>query len=86
MEAKMKSNPILDFGRSLMENCPNNDCVIYRNLYRMYDGVRRDLDGCLLSEHSIFVLRHEQEKLYYEMLHMYRVNYAVRKERRNRGK
>ena len=28
--------PLAEFGEALKKECPNNDCVIYRNVYERY--------------------------------------------------
>lgn len=28
--------PLAEFGEALKKECPNNDCVIYRNIYERY--------------------------------------------------
>jgi len=71
------TNKINELGRKLMQKCPDNDCIIFRNLYEMFQGVNDDLSGCLLSERGRHVLEKEQRRLERELEMMYRTNYAV---------
>lgn len=73
----MKRN-ILKLGKKLMVACPDNDCIIYLNTYKMYCDVTKDLNGYPLSEHGKMVLSFEKERLFLELKKMYFTNYAVR--------
>ncbi len=76
-------NEILELGKKMMVECPDNDCIVYLNVYKMYCGVNDDLNGCLLSEHGRMVLTHERDKLLLELQGMYLTNYAVRQYRKD---
>lgn len=64
-------------GMNLMIKCPDNDCAIYRNTYKMYKGICQDISGCLLSSYGEYVLKREAEKLYAELREMYYTNHAI---------
>lgn len=61
----------------LKENCPENDCRLYLNIY----GMRRDVLQALAAVHggwSRAVLVAEANRLARQLEHMARTNYAVR--------
>lgn len=70
-------NKIENIGKNLLIKCPENDCVIYRNTYKMYKGICQDISGCLLSERGEAVLRQEARRLYAELTTMYYMNHAI---------
>lgn len=75
-------NEIKELAKQLKVDCPDNDCRLFLNTYNMWDGLRQDLRGCLLSEYGEMVLKGKQKHLEIELRDMYLTNYAVRKYRR----
>ena len=70
-------------GEQLEEDCPENDCTIYRNIYRMAQDFR-----CAMGKVSGYprqVLKRELRKSVTELRQMYIENYAVQKYRKTRG-
>ena len=67
-----------EIGEKLRNECPDNDCRIYLNVYNMDRSVVEDLDGCLLSEHSRDILEREHRRLQRELERLALTNYAVR--------
>ena len=81
MNVTMK-NKCIALAKKLREDCPDNDCRVFLNIYGMYEGVSADLKGCLLSEWGRKVLEHEQKKLELELEKMYLTNYAIHQYQR----
>lgn len=67
-----------EIGERLRNECPDNDCRIYLNVYNMDRGVVEDLDGCLLSKHGRYILEQEHRRLQRELEKLALTNYAVR--------
>lgn len=65
---------VIEIGERLRNECPDNDCRIYLNIYDMDRDVVEDLDCCLLSEHSRQILEREHRRLFGE---------ATREEKHN---
>jgi len=70
---------VYDLGMKFETDCPDNDCRIYRNVFRMC----RELDEqvVLLSGCPRKVIESELKKNYYELEGMYLMNYAVKQYR-----
>lgn len=68
---------VYTLGLALLEDCPNNDCHVYLNIFNM----ARELDGALdtAQDYVYDTLRRELFKLYRELREMYITNYAVQK-------
>lgn len=64
-------------GENLEKNCPDNDCIIFRNLYHKHKKIKEDLHGCLLSEYSMHILESECRHISVELQRMTYENYAV---------
>ena len=73
---------IKELAKQLKVDCPDNDCRLFLNTYNMWDGLRQDLRGCLLSEYGEMVLKSKQKYLEIELSDMYFTNYAVQNYRR----
>ena len=67
-----------EIGERLRNECPDNDCRIYLNVYNMERAVALDLEMCILSEHSRTILEAEHRRLQRELEKMALTNYAVR--------
>lgn len=76
MLSKM-SYEMIAIGEMLQDKCPQNDCVIYRNTYAMWDELTEDLQR-VKGTYTKTVLKFEIEKLENELYRMYITNYAVR--------
>lgn len=67
-------------GESLLQDCPKNDCIIYRNLYDKYTDLV--VDYCqgagLLSDATLSTIYREINRLGHEIEQMWIANYAVR--------
>lgn len=68
--------------KSLEENCPDNDCRIYLNLYRLYQEYVQDLENSTLGINTQHVIRREINRVDSELCDMYISNCAIRKYRR----
>ncbi len=66
-------------GKQLNENCPENDCAIYRNIFRMAKELDESLDS--LGGYTAEVVQRELCSHVREMRRMYFENYAVKKYR-----
>lgn len=66
-------------GTALLGECPENDCTIFRNVFRM----AVDLDGQLgkLTGHARETVQREYERLLRELNRLYTMNHAVKKYR-----
>lgn len=66
-------------GGALEMDCPDNDCRIYRNIYRMYIELRLDYKtgADMFSETTKRALRKESRALGSELREMYFENFAI---------
>lgn len=66
-------------GESLLQDCPQNDCVIYRNLYDKYTDLVVDYcqGAALLSDATLSLIYREINRLGHEIERMGITNYAV---------
>ena len=62
-------------GQALAENCPQNDCVVYRNIFQQARELDEALDG--LDGYAAEIIRRELRARVRELGRMYRTNYAV---------
>ena len=64
-------------GTALLGECPENDCTIYRNVFRM----AVDVDGQMgkLTGHARETMQREYDRLLRELNHLYTMNHAVKK-------
>lgn len=67
----------LEIGTSLTKQCPENDCTIYLNIYRMRIEVLEALEA-VAGGWGREVLVMEANRLARQLEHMARTNYAVR--------
>lgn len=70
----------LEIGASLTKQCPENDCAIYLNIYRMRIEVLEALEAleAVAGGWGREVLVMEANRLARQLEHMARTNYAVR--------
>lgn len=78
--------PLAEFGEALKKECPNNDCVIYRNVYERYCEEYADYNRIKeafadLSEATVRALEHAIRTSEKELYAMWFENYAVLKQR-----
>ncbi len=78
--------PLAEFGEALKKECPNNDCVIYRNVYERYCEEYADytrIKGAFadLSEATVRALEHAIRTSEKELYAMWFENCAVLKQR-----
>lgn len=71
---------VYDLGLALEADCPQDDCVIYLNIFRMCRELDEQID--LVTGRAQQLLERELRKLYSELEGMLLTNYAVRKYRR----
>lgn len=66
-------------GESLLQDCPQNDCIIYRNLYDNYTHLVADYcqGAGLLSDATLSTIYREINRLGHEIEQMWITNYAV---------
>ena len=77
---------LADFGEALKEDCPKNDCIVYRNIYERYceeyaDYKRIKEAFADLSDATIRTLEHAIRTSEKELYAMWFENYAVLKQR-----
>ena len=73
--------PIYKLGRRLEKDCPDNDCVIYRNVFRMVLELEDAMDGMEPDSYPARTLRKELMKLVSDLQELYSKNFAVRRYR-----
>lgn len=78
--------PLADFGEELKKECPNNDCIIYRNIYERYCEEYADYKRIReavpdLSQSTIRALECGIRSSERELHKMWSNNYAVLKQR-----
>lgn len=73
--------PIYKLGQRLEADCPDNDCVIYRNVFRMALELEDAMDGMDPDSHPARTLRKELMKLVSDLRELYSKNFAVRRYR-----
>lgn len=64
-------------GKLLENNCPENDCCVYLNIFRMAKSLDTTLDGLDASGYPAQVLRRDLRQQLRELWRMYRENHAV---------
>lgn len=79
--------PYAKIGEALMKECPNNDCITFRNVYGIFRAVEADYKRIIeafpdldeSTELAILKKLHECRK---ELHEMYSGNYAIQKYRK----
>lgn len=84
MELTLRED-MTDFGDALMMECPDNDCAIYRNCYRIYCELCADYERIAgmdprVHEVTAWALEREIRRYRQELRQMWFSNYAVRKQ------
>jgi len=64
-------------GESLENDCPENDCCVYLNIFRMAKSLDTALDGLDASGYPAQVLRRDLRQQLRELQRMYHENHAV---------
>lgn len=64
-------------GEALLKNCPDNDCIIFKNLYTESKEIQQDLKVCELGFYSRNILEAKCRKIDAELMRMTYENYAV---------
>lgn len=68
-------------GEALSDECPMNDCQIYRNVYglhkKMVEDYKRISEMPGISESTLLVIHKELIRYQKELLNMYWKNYAI---------
>ena len=70
------SEKLYRLGAALDKSCPENDCIIYRNIFRQAREIDKTLDN--LSGYSADVLQRELQNKVRELCQLYLKNYAVK--------
>lgn len=82
---RMAGNPLVKpmykLGRRLEADCPDNDCVIYRNVFRVALELEDAMDGMEPDSYPARTLRKELMKLVSDLRELYLKNHAVCKYR-----
>jgi len=82
--------PLADLGEALKKECPQNDCIVYRNKYESYcelyaDYARIKAAVADLNSVTIRALEHAIRKSVLDLHEMWAENYAVWKYRAAAG-
>lgn len=73
------TSSVKTLGQYMLDNgCPENDCVIYKNTYKMYCEVKQDLTRCVVSDTSTMYLTRAEHQLLGQLTEMFYTNEAVR--------
>ncbi len=75
----LEPEQLFRLGVMLLENCPDDDCIIYRNTFQMCRELDEQLDR--LAGQPRRELKSRLKRQYRELEHMYRTNYAVKRYR-----
>jgi len=74
---KVPSIKLYKLGERLLDSCPEDDCIIYRNIFRVcYEA---DIQLCFLMGWTRTLVEREFNKQYRELERMYLTNHAVKK-------
>ena len=78
--------PLAELGEALKKECPNNDCTIYRDIYKKYCAEYADYKRIRealpdLSKETVRVLEHAIRAREIELYAMWFENHAVLKHR-----
>lgn len=72
---------LYQLGQKMEAECPDNDCIVYRNTFRMARELDGAIDGMDPDSYPALTLRSELRKLLADLQEMYSENYAVCKYR-----
>ena len=73
----LEPEQLFRLGIMLLDNCPDDDCIIYRNTFQICRELDEQLDR--LAGQPRRELKSRLERQYRELEHMYRTNYAVKR-------
>ena len=73
----LEPEQLFALGMLLMENCPDDDCIIFRNTFKMCREMDNQLDG--LTGQDLQKLKSRFYREYESLEHMYQTNFAVRR-------
>ena len=73
---------LADLGEALKKDCPQNDCIVYRNIYERYNRLYADYARIKeafadLDEATIGAIEHAIRKSELDLYEMWESNYAV---------
>lgn len=71
------SENMVELGEKLKVACPENDCIVYRNIYGMYNEIFSDLKSLELHDRTREILEREARKYTRKLQEMWRENYAI---------
>lgn len=72
---------LYQLGQKMEAECPDNDCIVYRNTFRMARELDTAMDEMAPDSYPALTLRRELRKLLTDLQEMYSENYAVCKYR-----
>nr|WP_325235749.1 hypothetical protein [uncultured Oscillibacter sp.] len=75
--SKLMTRKVYALGKLLENDCPENDCRIYLNIFRMAKSLDTALDGFNASSYPAQVLRSDLRQHLRELRRMYHENHAV---------
>lgn len=85
LEAPLKNasttRKVYALGELLKDNCPDNDCRVYLNIFRMAKETDAVLDELDASSHPAKVLQRDLWRRFSELRRMYLENYAIQQFR-----
>jgi len=73
----LEPEQLFTLGMLLLDNCPDDDCIIFRNIFKMCREMDNQLDG--LTGQDLQKLKSRFYREYESLEHMYRTNFAVRR-------
>ena len=86
LDPKLRNDPLIpklyQLGLMLEDDCPDNDCMIYRSTFRLAQELDTAMDS--LSGYPAFVLRRDLRDQIKYLMKMYHENHAVREYHRRR--
>ena len=74
--ANLDNKNLVALGKKMLNECPNNDWVIYKNTFKMCLDTTADVKR-VESKYAKMVLQHEADKLERELYRLYISNYAA---------
>lgn len=75
----------IELGERLLQDCPQDDCIVYRNTYRIYKEIEADYSRLCgsISETTARAIEKQALKLHKELNEMYFSNYALQEYRKS---
>ena len=81
MRSHSFTRALYQLGQKMEAECPDNDCIVYRNTFRMARELDGAIDGMDPDSYPALTLRSELRKLLADLQEMCSENYTVRKYR-----